>query len=126
MPLERTTISEMAATYDVSLRTLRFYEERGLLAPAKIGPLTRGYGPADHIRLQVILKAKRLGFSLAEIRKMIGVAADTDANAPSPNVIQKLDAKSLKAKIDELIERRMMVQSAIDDLTDAYKNSSGE
>ena len=66
-------IGDLARKFDVTLRTLRFYESRGLLSPSRQGHHRR-YGRQDADRLTVILKAKKLGFTLTEIREMI--AAD--------------------------------------------------
>ena len=70
------TISDLAAEFNVTTRTIRFYEEKGLLNPAREGN-RRIYGPADRTRLRLILRGKRLGFSLdesAEIVLMYGSA----------------------------------------------------
>jgi DNA-binding transcriptional MerR regulator len=64
------SIGDLARKFKVSLRTLRFYESRGLLSPGRQGRRRR-YGRADADRLTVILKAKKLGFTLNEIRQMI-------------------------------------------------------
>ena len=64
------SIGELARKFDVSLRALRFYESRGLLSPSRDGH-RRSYGRQDVDRLTVILKAKKLGFTLGEIRDMI-------------------------------------------------------
>src|SRR5215472_9230997 len=64
------SIGDLARKFEVSLRTLRFYESRGLLTPTRQGHHRR-YGRKDADRLTVILKAKKLGFTLAEIREMI-------------------------------------------------------
>jgi DNA-binding transcriptional MerR regulator len=64
------SIGDLARKFNVSLRTLRFYESRGLLSPGRQGRRRR-YGAADVDRLTVILKAKKLGFTLNEIRQMI-------------------------------------------------------
>src|SRR5262250_823276 len=64
------SIGDLARKFDVTLRTLRFYESRGLLDPDRAGPHRR-YGRNDADRLTVILKAKKLGFTLSEIREMI-------------------------------------------------------
>jgi len=64
------TISDLARDFDVTLRTLRFYESRGLLAPARSG-MTRIYSSRDRARLALILKGKQLGFTLVEIRAML-------------------------------------------------------
>jgi len=71
------SIGELARKFDVTLRTLRFYESRGLLSPSRQGQRRR-YGRDDVDRLTVILKAKKLGFTLGDIRDMI--AADGEAS----------------------------------------------
>src|SRR5947208_15956723 len=67
---ETWSIAELAAEYDVTWRTIRFYEDRGLLTPERRGT-ARVYHPRDRIRLALILRGKRLGFSLDEIRKIV-------------------------------------------------------
>jgi DNA-binding transcriptional MerR regulator len=67
-----STIRELASEFGLSLRTLRFYESKGLLSPRRAGQ-NRFYSPADTKRLALILKGKRLGFTLSEIRRMIAV-----------------------------------------------------
>ena len=70
VPAETWSIAELAAEYDVTLRTIRFYEDRGLLTPERRGT-TRVYHPRDRVRLALILRGKRLGFSLDEIAKIV-------------------------------------------------------
>ena len=70
-------ISEMSELYGVTLRTLRFYEEKGLLNPVRRGA-RRFYGSRDVARMRVILQAKKIGLTLAEIRRVIKlVESDT-------------------------------------------------
>jgi DNA-binding transcriptional MerR regulator len=64
------SIAELAAEYDVTLRTIRFYEDRGLLTPERRGTV-RVYHPRDRVRLGLILRGKRLGFSLDEIATIV-------------------------------------------------------
>lgn len=61
------TISELAKLLEITARTIRFYEQKGLISPQRAGN-TRVYTRRDKARLQLILRGKRLGFSLAEIR----------------------------------------------------------
>jgi DNA-binding transcriptional MerR regulator len=72
VPLDSQTwsIAELAAEYDVTLRTIRFYEDRGLLTPERRGTV-RVYHPRDRVRLGLILRGKRLGFSLDEIATIV-------------------------------------------------------
>jgi DNA-binding transcriptional MerR regulator len=68
---ERTfTISELADTFQVTPRTIRFYEDQGLLSPKRDG-LNRVYSHRDRARLTLICRGKRLGFSLAEIKDFL-------------------------------------------------------
>ena len=63
-------IAELAREFDVTTRTIRFYEDKGLLAPLRKGQ-RRVYAPRDRVRLRLIMRGKRLGFSLDEIRELI-------------------------------------------------------
>ena len=63
-------IAELAREFDVTTRTIRFYEDKGLLAPLREGQ-RRVYSPRDRVRLRLIMRGKRLGFSLDEIRELI-------------------------------------------------------
>ena len=63
------TISELARDFDVTTRTIRFYEDQGLLSPAREGT-NRIFSSRDRVRLKLALRGKRLGFSLAEIREL--------------------------------------------------------
>lgn len=63
-------IAELAREFDVTTRTIRFYEDKGLLKPLRKGQ-RRVYAPRDRVRLRLIMRGKRLGFSLDEIREMI-------------------------------------------------------
>jgi DNA-binding transcriptional MerR regulator len=64
------TIAELAAEFDVTPRTIRFYEDQGLIKPKREG-LNRIYSYGDRLRLKWILRGKRVGFSLAEIAEML-------------------------------------------------------
>ena len=64
------TIGELAAAFTLSPRAIRFYEDQGLLAPERVGT-QRVYTKRDRARLQLILRGKRLGFSLADIREFL-------------------------------------------------------
>ena len=64
------TISQLAREFDITPRTIRFYEDQGLIAPTREGR-NRVYSRRDRTRLKLALRGKRLGISLAEIREMI-------------------------------------------------------
>ena len=85
------SIGDLARKFDVTLRTLRFYESRGLLDPDRAGPHRR-YRRNDADRLTVILKAKKLGFTLSEIREMI----DADGGEASRHALKLSREKCLE------------------------------
>lgn len=64
------TIGDLAREFDVTLRTLRFYEDKGLLNPKRDG-MNRLYSRRDRARLKLVLMGKRVGFSLTEIKNML-------------------------------------------------------
>ena len=70
------TIGELASEFDTTLRTIRFYEDRGLLTPERQGT-TRIFHDRDRVRLQLILRGKRLGFTLDEISHVINMYDET-------------------------------------------------
>jgi DNA-binding transcriptional MerR regulator len=67
------TISDLAREFDLTTRAIRFYEDMGLLQPARTGPggRNRSYSPRDRTRLKLTLRAKRLGLSLTEAKDII-------------------------------------------------------
>jgi DNA-binding transcriptional MerR regulator len=70
-------IGELAREYDITTRSIRFYEDQGLLSPTRQGQ-TRIYSQKDRVRLKLLLRGKRLGFSLAEIKNIFELY-DTEA-----------------------------------------------
>ncbi|GAA5091200.1 MULTISPECIES: MerR family transcriptional regulator [Paenalcaligenes] len=64
------SISDLAKEFDITPRTLRYYEDHGILSPERVG-LQRLYHPRDRTRLKLALRGKRMGFSLADIRSLI-------------------------------------------------------
>jgi len=68
----RFTISQLASELAISTRSIRFYEEKGLISPQRTRGNQRIYGKRDRARLKLILRGKRFGYSLNEIAEMIG------------------------------------------------------
>ncbi len=66
------SITELAQLMDVTTRTIRYYEEIGLISPDRQGK-TRWYKESDRVRLKLILRGRRLGFSLQEIEEMVSL-----------------------------------------------------
>ena len=108
------TIGDVSRTYSLSLRALRFYEERGLLQPLRRG-VTRLYDARCRARLELILKGKQLGFTLTEIRRMVESSEDNstvDELPLAPN--QVLDQITL------LERQRADLDVAIAELREAH------
>ena len=101
---ENWNIAELAKEFDVTTRTIRFYEDKGLISPERVGQ-RRVYHPRDRVRLQLIMRGKRLGFSLDEIQKMIDLY-DADPT----------EAAQLKLFIEKLRERRELLERQRDDI----------
>lgn len=105
------TISQLTQEFDITTRTLRFYETQGLLAPQRRGR-QRLYSPADRTRLKLILRGKRLGFTLAEISEII----EMYGKAPGePGQLRLLMAK-IEARRKELLEKRVDIDLTLNDL----------
>ena len=109
------SITEMARLYDVSLRTLRFYEDRGFLEPVRSGT-ARCYTPKDRVRLELILKGKRLGFTLTEIWKLIAAQPERAGSLDASDIAERLDRDELATQLAALERQRASLQAAIDEL----------
>ncbi len=92
------SITQLANEFGITTRTIRFYEDKGLLRPKRQG-LTRIYSPRERVRLKLVLRGKRIGFSLAEI----GEIMDMYDSEPG-------ESGQLVYMLDELRKRRTMLQ----------------
>jgi DNA-binding transcriptional MerR regulator len=107
------TIAELAAEYAVTLRTIRFYEDRGLLTPERRGTV-RVYHPRDRVRLGLILRGKRLGFSLDEIATIVDMY---DAEPGEEGQLEYLLAQIATRRAD-LEQRRQDLEQTLADLAE--------
>ncbi len=98
------SISDLAREFDVTTRAIRFYEDQGLLSPARRGQ-TRVYSHRDRTRLKLILRGKRLGFSLAEVADIIRLYDD----APG-------EVGQLRFFLDKIAERRRVLDQQREDI----------
>lgn len=74
------SIADLAREFEVTPRTIRFYEAEGMISPERRGT-QRVYHSRDRVRLKLILRGKRLGFSLAEIKEIIGLYDEAPGEA---------------------------------------------
>jgi DNA-binding transcriptional MerR regulator len=110
------TIGEVSRLYGVTLRALRFYEQRGLLKPMRRGG-ARFYDATQKTRLQMILKGKHLGFTLTEIADML----EREAEAEKQQDDFVLDEKMVLSQLRHLEERRSDLDLAIEELRAAHR-----
>jgi DNA-binding transcriptional MerR regulator len=97
-PAQTYSIGALAREFDVTPRTIRFYEDEGLIAPGRDAG-RRVYGKREYVRLKLILRGKRLGFSLAEVREMLELYDSAPDERPQ---LQKF--------LDALAERRLHLE----------------
>ncbi|MBW3696664.1 MerR family DNA-binding transcriptional regulator [Vibrio sp. T187] len=87
-------ISELAKEFEITTRSIRFYEDMGLIHPSRQGN-TRVYQRRDKIRLKLILRGKRLGFSLAEIRDLFELYDTNQSDVQLEKMLNIIDEKQL-------------------------------
>ncbi len=105
------TVGELARELGVTPRTIRFYEDRGLVRPRRAGT-TRVYGPRDRARMILILRGKRLGFSLREIKEYLDLY---DADPAHAEQLRLLLAK-IRPRIALLDEQRTALDETLVEL----------
>jgi len=110
------TIREMCDAFDVTPRTLRFYEAKELLFPIREGQ-KRLFTRRDRARLKLILRGKRFGFSLEEIRQLLDLYHMGDQQQTQLTRTYELAQK----RLDDLIRRRDELNAAITDLQEQMK-----
>lgn len=101
---ERYTISELAQEFGITTRTIRYYEDQGLISPERDG-VSRVFGNRDRVRLKLALRGKRLGFSLAEIRELFELYD-----------VSRDERRQLEAFLGKLERRRAMLEQQREDI----------
>ena len=99
------TIGELAKMFEVTPRTIRFYEQEGLVSPLRQGQ-KRIYRDKDRVRLKLTLRGKRLGFSLAEIREVVLMY----------DAMPGGDARQLKRLLEIIAEKRSELDRQLEDI----------
>ena len=123
------TISDLAKEYDVTPRAIRLYEEFGLLAPERDGN-RRIYSDRDRVRLRLVLRAKRIGISLAEAKELFDLYdanhLDTSVQRDRSGEVRQL--RYLLAKLDERLEslkqQRYDVDMSIAEIERVYNRAT--
>ena len=112
------TVTELAAELGVTARTLRFYEDRGLVSPRRLGT-TRVYTHRDRARMVLILRGKRLGFSLRDITKFLDLY---EADRTGTEQLRALDA-AVADRISTLEEQRTALTQTLAELREIARHT---
>lgn len=111
------TIAELASEFGITTRTIRFYESEGMISPERQGA-HRLYHPRDRVRLKLILRGKRLGFTLAEIREIIDLY---DREPGEAGQLQYFLDK-IEERRAELDQKRRDIEVTLEELSDVERN----
>jgi len=114
------SIGELSKEFDITTRSIRFYEDQGLIAPTRKGQ-TRIYNQRDRVRLKLILRGKRLGFSLAETGRLFELYDADKSSATQLSSMMELIAlkkNDLKQQLDDI--NAVLIE--LNDLEDNCKN----
>ncbi len=123
MPGDRLTLKEMCSKFNVTTRTLRYYEYIELLFPEKEGR-TRYYGSTEFARMELILRGKRWGFSLEEIRQWLEMYDKEDQSTQLETLLEMAQRQlgALKSQYEELGETLIDLREMRDRTLDRIKN----
>lgn len=114
------SITELTREFGVSTRTIRFYEDEGLIQPIRRGR-TRLFKPSDRRLLMLIMRGKRLGFSIAEIREVISMYKEP----PGESGQLKLLIQRVIEKRDQLLQKRTDIDETIAELDQVEEQCLG-
>jgi DNA-binding transcriptional MerR regulator len=107
------TVTELARELGVTARSIRFYEDKGLIAPQRAGS-TRVYTARDRARMILILRGKRLGFSLREIKEYLDLYGVDVTQREQLRLLMK----SVRTRIVRLVEQRHALEQTLAELRD--------
>ncbi|MEE4280007.1 MAG: MerR family DNA-binding transcriptional regulator [Halieaceae bacterium] len=118
------SISELAAEFGVSTRTIRFYEEKGYLSPRREGQ-RRVYSAADRARIRLILRGKRIGLSLAESVEIIDLYHSHGSDAEQRSLLlEKIEERRQTLKQQQRDLRAML--GALDEVEALCRDATGQ
>ncbi|GAB2994658.1 MerR family transcriptional regulator [Psychrosphaera aestuarii] len=107
------TIGELAKEFDITTRSIRFYEDAELLSPARNGQ-TRVYSAKDRTRLKLVLRGKRLGFSLQETKTIFELYDNEDTEEKQLHIMLEL----IEEKKQRLIQQQKDIADVLADLSE--------
>ena len=111
------TIRQLTKEFSVTARTLRFYEDEKLIAPGRRGQ-TRLYSARDRARIVLILRGRRVGFSLAELRELLDLY-----EGPGGSAAQMAEARrKFAARIAALEQQKIDIEQSLQELRDGIQN----
>ena len=114
----RLTFKEMCARFDVTPRTLRYYEYIELLAPERDGR-SRSYGPREVARMELIMRGRRFGFSLEEARQWLLIYDQEGTEAQMAAFVEMADRQMVA-----LTERKSQLETAMQELQDLRERTA--
>lgn len=127
-PNNTYSISDLSKEFDITTRSIRFYEDQGLLKPRRRGQ-TRIYTPKDKVRLKLILRGKRLGFSLAETRRLFELYdADKSSESQLKTMLSLIEEKkdTLLQQMDDIKVVLMELNSVEQQCQDALEQQTNQ
>jgi DNA-binding transcriptional MerR regulator len=114
---EYYSITELTREFDISTRTLRFYEDEGLVQPVRRGR-TRLFRPSDRHLIRQIIRGRRLGFSINEIREIIQIYREPPGEIGQLNLM----IKRIEEKREDLRQRRRDLEETLAELDQAEES----
>ena len=112
------TIGELADEFGVTHRTIRFYEDQGLITPERRGT-SRVFHPRDRVRLALVLRGKRLGFDLGQIRRIV----DMYDEEPGEEGQLRYFLEQIAERRAELEQRRDDIETTLAELADVERRA---
>jgi DNA-binding transcriptional MerR regulator len=106
---DAVSIGELAKKFDITPRSIRFYEEQGLLNPGRVGQ-NRSYEKKDQVRLKLILRGKRLGFLLAEIKVLFKLYDSHSNSAAQLETMLSMTKEKRELMLQQLHDVNMVLQ----------------
>ena len=119
MTEQKLSFKEMCAEFDVTPRTLRYYEYIELLQPDREGR-SRSYGPRERARMKLIMRGRKFGFQLEEIRQWLLIYENEGDEAQNRAFVEMADRQ-----MEELRKQREQIDEAMQELTDLRATTLG-